>query len=138
MGVQLKHIDFTLSGASQNIGASLTDAQLAILAGGGTAGTTAVTNLKNKGLTTAQIAEAFSFKSITIQQDAGNTHVTYLGGGGQTVTSSSYGIILPAPASSVPAAPLLYPEQGGVVMRLGDFTVLGTANEVLHLFLQDW
>ncbi len=138
MGVQIKHIDFTLSGASQNIGASLNDAQLAILAGGGAAGVTAVTNYKAKGMTTAEIAAIFSFKSVMIQCAPANAGVVYIGGGGQTVSSSSYGVVLPIPATSVPAPPLLYPGQAGVVMRLNDINVLGSINEIIHLTLQDW
>ncbi len=135
-GSQIKHIDFTLSGTSQNIGASLTDAQLAILLGGTAPITLART--QKPGITNAEIAERYMFKSLSIQSAPANSGVVYIGGGAQTVSSSSYGIIIPIPATTVPAPPLIYPSQAGVVMRLNDVTVLGTANDIIHLLLQEW
>jgi hypothetical protein len=140
VGVQVVHIDFTLNGSSQNIGASLTDAQLVILLGGGATGTTKLANIRAQfsGITPAQISERYIFKSLTIQADPANTHVVYVGGGAQTISSSSYGWIIPLPPSNIPVPPFLYPCQGGVSMRLNDFSVLGTNNEVIHLLLQEW
>ncbi len=135
-GSQVKHLDFTLNGVAggQNIGAGLSAAQLAVLLGS----TAAVTQFLAQGKTLAQIAEFYMFKRITMQAHTANTGVIFIGGGQQVVSASSYGNSIPIPVTSIPQSPLVYPDMAGVVMRLTDFTVFGTNNDIIHLLMQEW
>lgn len=44
--------------------------------------------------------------NITVQADSGATGAIYIGGYGTQLTTSIWGIFIPIPASSVPAAPI--------------------------------
>lgn len=75
---------------------------------------------------------------VSVQQDPANTHVTYIGGynsgGTQVVSSSDYGIVLPAPSGGVAPAPYpLDPWNKLSAILLNDIWVLGTAGEKLAI-----
>ncbi len=72
---------------------------------------------------------------LSLQADAANTGPVYLGGYGTVLSSSAWGIFLPIPASSVPAAPVIITEPGAI--RLDEWTVIATAGEKLHITVKD-
>lgn len=133
MASQFRHLDVTLTAAASNLAALLTTAQLQILRDAAQ-----VTRLQGEGRTTAQIAEGYSAKGISMQAHPSNANPIYVGGAGQVVSASSWGWFIPTPSGGVPSPPLFYPGFGGCVIRLNDFTVFGDAGAILHLILQDF
>lgn len=72
-------------------------------------------------------------REITFQADGGNG-AAVLVGGSNSVSTSDWGLSIPAGAAGVPAAPLkLGPYAWSGPMKLGDFWVIGTADQKLHV-----
>lgn len=71
-------------------------------------------------------------RTISLQQDAGNTHIVAVGAD-NTVTTSAYGLGLPIPVGAALPAPIILGayDQGGI--RLSDLWIIGTANEKVHV-----
>lgn len=126
----IKHLDLTLSGAAQNLGGALTAAQLTQLVG---------QELYDKaaaaGLATRDIAAKYTFRTISFQGDPANANPIYVGGENATVSSSSWGWLIPAAVAGVASPPLIY--DIGPPAKLTDFFVLGTANQILHILVQE-
>lgn len=76
-----------------------------------------------------------SLRQISIQADPANAAVVYLGGEGvNDVSNTDFGVIIPIPVSTVPAAPFVLEfEDGGI--ELGDYYVKGANGEKLHLLI---
>jgi hypothetical protein len=81
--------------------------------------------------------------AIWLQPRGSNTALIYLGTS-DTTSSTSYGVRLEIPVSSVPPAPFNPGEFSGTPMafrsplRLGDFWVLGTTGDFLHILAIDF
>ena len=80
--------------------------------------------------------------AIWLQPRATNTAAIYLGTA-STVSSTSYGVRLDIPAAGVPPPPFTPGEYLGMPdafrspLKLGDFWVLGTTGDFLHLLVVD-
>ena len=74
---------------------------------------------------------------VSLQADPGNAGVIYVGGNnhGVAVASTSFGMSIPIPASTVPAAPLILDFSPAQSVDLSQFWVKGTTNDVLHVFV---
>lgn len=71
-------------------------------------------------------------REITFQEDGSNGNAVFIGGA--TVTTADYGIRIPVPVTNVPAAPVkLGPYAWSGPMKLGDFWIIGTAGQKLHV-----
>jgi len=74
---------------------------------------------------------------ISFQADPGNTNPCYIAGANEAEGDGEYGERIPAPASSEPAAPLVYEGVGtSSAMTLQDFWVKGTNTEKLRINIQ--
>lgn len=124
------HLDITLTGAAQNLGGSLTVAQLNLLLGADV-----VLERQKQGEPTSQIAALYTSRAIWLQVDQGATNPVYVGGD-NTVSSSSWGWRLPAPAGGVPGVPLPIDQAGQI--KLTDLWVVGTNTEKLHVMVRAW
>ena len=70
---------------------------------------------------------------VSIQPAAANTNPVYVGAS-NAITSSAYGVRLPAPVDSIPPAPyIMEPWKLGVQMPLSSVWLIGTLNEKVHL-----
>lgn len=74
---------------------------------------------------------------LSIQADAGNAGVVYVGSVAQTVSSSDYGFRIEIPVSSIPAAPSIVELGGGAAIDLTQIKVKGTNNDKIHLLIVD-
>jgi hypothetical protein len=72
------------------------------------------------------------FRALHLQPDGANGNAIFLGSSA-SVTSSLYGVRLPASASGVPSAPYVFEFSSEGPLKLSHFYVLGTANEKLHI-----
>lgn len=72
---------------------------------------------------------------ISFQAGAANANPFFIGGPG--VSATDYGVRIPVPAESVPAAPFVFSGGPNVGARLSRAFVIGTADEVVHI-LYDW
>ena len=95
-------------------------------------------------LTTALgIAEDVAVSAIWFQPNAANNGIIYIGTT-SSVSSSSYGVRLEIPVSTIPSAPFnpgeftRLPNRFTSPLRLGDFWVLGTSSDKLHLLVLDF
>lgn len=71
--------------------------------------------------------------NIALQQRATNANPIYLGAT-STLTSTNYGVRLPAPSGGVPAAPFMCEaDNKNGVLWLNELYVLGTSGEFLHV-----
>jgi hypothetical protein len=73
------------------------------------------------------------FRALHIQPDGANANAIFLGSSA-ALSSTLYGLRLPASASGVPSAPYVFEFSGEGPLRLSHIYVLGTANEKLHIF----
>lgn len=70
-----------------------------------------------------------SWRQLALQADAANTGAITVGGYGTLLTTTgAHGFLIPAPTSSVPAAPFIFTDT-----RLDEVVVLGVASEKLHI-----
>jgi hypothetical protein len=134
------HIDVTIavSATPQNLGASLSVAQLQLLLGSEVVlalQTGSPQPAPHAPATIDQIAEKFSARMLSFQAHTANAGAVFIGGN-SSVTSSSWGWFIPIPSTSVPAPPLLLDAEGSV--KLTDFWISGTAGDVLHLMIHAW
>lgn len=79
-----------------------------------------------------QLTGAGLVRSLALQPRGTNTNPVYLGSS-SAVTSTNYGVRLPAPSGGIPPAPYIPPEFTDGTVALTDFWVIGTAGEFLHL-----
>lgn len=108
----IQHFNLTLTGAVQNL---LTAATAAT-------GTSVAAQTANRPL-----------RTLHLQAGVGNAGVIYVGDDDQ-VSSSDYGVSIPIPVTSIPAAPFTVGDYSGEgPLKLQDFFVKGTANDVLHV-----
>lgn len=84
----------------------------------------------------AGVPEDRAYRFISVQPDAGNTHVIYVGGYPRGVSSSAYGFRLEAPATSIPPAPSIIELSNFAAGTLQEWQVLGTDTEKLHIFVK--
>ena len=73
-------------------------------------------------------------KGLAIQADPGNSHVVYVGGANVAVSSTNYGILIPIPVTSIPAAPTLLQFDSGF-FSLNQIYVIGTNTEKLRILV---
>lgn len=73
-----------------------------------------------------------SYSYISIQAGAANAAAAYVGGFNQLLSSSVYGIIIPIPVSTVPAAPLVF-QASSPSLRFSQIQVLGANAETLKI-----
>jgi hypothetical protein len=71
-------------------------------------------------------------RSLSLQAGAANTHAVYVGG--PAVSDTVYGVRLPIPVESTPAAPYMI-EDFDEGTELKDWYVFGTNGEALHLLI---
>jgi hypothetical protein len=74
-------------------------------------------------------------QTLTLQADGGNSNPLFVGGPG--VTTSDWGIRIPTPAASVPAAP----QEFSLMVRpvkLSEIYIVGTAGEKVHVCGFPW
>lgn len=117
-----RHYVLTLTGAAQQLSAVLPDS----LVNAATPGVPA------SGLDRA--SKKFDcFQLVTLQADAANAGAIFLGGD-DTVSSTNYGIRIPAAVSGVPAPPLFIGPLPIGRVKLEEFWVVGSANEKLYIF----
>lgn len=101
----------------------------------------AKTNVIHKVITLTGVAQAVgevfglptaAVRITTLQPGEANANPVYVGGKG--VTSTDYGVRLPASAAGVPSAP--WDPSGGDdgTLDMGDVYVVGTLGEKLHVF----
>lgn len=88
-----------------------------------------------QALSTASGASTATIRTVSIQPGTANTNPVYIGDA--NVTSSAYGIRLPAPVSSEPPAPVILGETQSQVghFKLSDVYVSGTNAEKVHLLV---
>lgn len=79
------------------------------------------------------LARNLPLRWISLQQDASNTHVIYVGGTNQPVTSSVYGFRMEIPVTSIPPAPNIIEGLTPGALTVGDIWILGTSGEKLHV-----
>lgn len=72
-------------------------------------------------------------QAIILQPDGANAGVVYVGGDGDTITSSEHGFSLPAGTAGVPPSPFVLPIS--TVLRPSQVKVLGTNTQKLHITL---
>lgn len=81
--------------------------------------------------------------TIWMQPRSTNTNPVYVGTN-DDMTSTDYGVRLPAPVDSVPPAPFNpgefsgTPERFRSPLKMGDFYVLGTTGDFLHILMVDY
>lgn len=81
--------------------------------------------------------------TVWLQPRSTNTNPIYLGTA-SNMTSTDYGVRLPAPVSSEPPPPFNpgefagSPEKFRSPVRMSDFYVLGTSGEFLHILVVDY
>lgn len=80
-------------------------------------------------------ADDIPLQSLSLQADGGNAGATFVGG--PTVSTTDYGIRIPAAAAGVPAAPEKFQFYGRPV-KLSEVYVVGSANEKLHVCGFPW
>lgn len=71
-------------------------------------------------------------RAITLQgnTDSAAMHI----GGDNTVSATVWGVRIPAAAGGIPAAPITFgPFSNSGPIKLSDFWVFGTANDILHI-----
>lgn len=88
------------------------------------------------GATADQVAQEKTWSFLSLQADSANTHVVYVGGYPQVVSSSAFGFVVPIPVTSIPAAPIPI-QPGQPSLRLSEWQVLGTNGEKLVLCVKD-
>lgn len=74
-------------------------------------------------------------QSLSLQADGGNAGATFVGG--PTVSTTDYGIRIPAAAAGVPSAPERF-ELLARPVKLSEIYVVGSANEKLHVCGFTW
>ena len=72
-------------------------------------------------------------KFITFQADVSNAGPVYIGGA-ETLSSSDYGIYLPKPVTSLPAAPIMLGTGNGF-LSASEIYFIGTTTDKVHVFL---
>lgn len=88
------------------------------------------------GATADKVAQEQSWSYMALQADSANAAVVYVGGYPTVVSSSDFGMVVPIPATSIPAAPLVI-QPGNGSIRLSEWTVKGANAEKLHILLKD-
>lgn len=73
-------------------------------------------------------------KFIALQADAGNAGAIFVGGTAGTLSSSDYGIRIPVPVTSVPAAPIQIGPHPGL-LSAGEIYIVGTTTDKLHVLV---
>lgn len=81
--------------------------------------------------------EQVSVSFLSLQAAGGNSGLIYVGGSGQVLTSSAYGFRMEIPISTIPSAPNIVELGGGASIRLSEWQVLGTSNDILHILVKD-
>jgi hypothetical protein len=78
-------------------------------------------------------AQNIPIREISFQEDGSNGAAVFIGSS-SGVTTADYGIRIPVPVTNVPAAPVrLGPYATSGPIKLGDFWVIGTAAQKLHV-----
>jgi len=72
------------------------------------------------------------YRTLHLQPDGANAGAIYVGAT-NAVTSSAYGVRLPAAASGVPPAPYVFEFSGEGPLKLSHVWVLGSSGEKLHI-----
>jgi hypothetical protein len=111
----VKHYSLTLSGSAQSLAAVLPT----FVAGQQTG------------------PNELSWSWLSLHAGASNSGVVYVGGQGIVVSSTVYGFRIEVPVSSVPPAPSIVELGGGGSIRLSEWQVLGTSNDILHILVKD-
>jgi hypothetical protein len=73
------------------------------------------------------------FRSLHLQPDGANANAIFLGASA-ALTTSVYGVRLPASASGVPSAPYVFEFSSEGPLKLSHLYVRGTSGEKLHIF----
>lgn len=73
-------------------------------------------------------------RELLIQLRSTNANPVYVGTG-SGVSATAYGVRLPAPVAGLPSGPFLIGEFNDGTVQLGDFWVIGTDTENLHLLV---
>lgn len=78
-----------------------------------------------------------SYKLITLQADPSNSGIIYVGGAnhGADVSSSQYGLSIPVPVTSIPAAPIVLPIAPAQGIDLAQLWIAGTDDDILHVLV---
>lgn len=77
------------------------------------------------------VGEDFNVRWLTVQPDALNVGVVYLGGLG--LTTNSFGFRFEAPVAQIPSAPWQLDGFESGSMKLSDLSAIGTNNDLLHV-----
>lgn len=114
MGV-LRHFNLTLTGAVQRLsdvyGANLSLAELQ--------------------------KQDVPLRTVQLQPDGANGNPIFVGGS-SPVSSSNYGFRLEAATATIPPAPYVLGEHDEGPHKLSNWFVIGTANQVLHIFVHHY
>ena len=83
-------------------------------------------------------ADDEALRVISLQPEGGNADPIFVGGGrkaaaGASLSSTDYGFRLEAATATIPPAPFILGEFETGPIRLSEFYVLGTADEILHI-----
>lgn len=81
-------------------------------------------------------AEDVPYEHLTLQADGANGNPVFIGGPG--VTTTDYGVRLPASAAGVPHWPPMWYELTARPVKLSEIFVVGTAGEKLHVGGIEW
>lgn len=109
MPVRLETLVFTLNGSAQRLGVSSPPSS-------------------------GEFGTDLRLREISLQPRGTNSNPVYVGTGSD-VTSSNYAVRLPAPSGAIPPAPFILGEFEDGSVTLGDFWVIGTADEHLHILI---
>jgi len=84
----------------------------------------------------AQASET-AWSVMTLQADTANTGAVFIGSNGNTIlTTSSWGIFVPIPTSSVPAAPIVITDPQSI--RLDEWAAISAAaTDKLHITVKE-
>lgn len=76
-----------------------------------------------------------AIRTVTLQPGTANSEAVYVGASG--VTTSDYGVRIPASVAGVPPPPLMLGETQSQYghFKLSDVYVIGTSDETLHLLV---
>lgn len=107
----IQHFNLTLTGAPQNLLTAATPAT----------GTSVAAQTANRPL-----------RAIHLQAAGANSGAIFVGDDAQ-VSSTDYGVRIPVPATSVPAAPFSFGDFESGPLKLQDVWVIGTGDDVLHI-----
>ena len=72
-------------------------------------------------------------KFIAVQADPANAGIVYLGGA-ETLSSTAYGVYIPKPVSTIPAAPIQLGTGNGF-LSASEIYIVGTTTDKLHVLV---